>query len=81
MKPRLNWHIFCRIIDNYGDAGVSFRLARQLANEHALRVTLWIDDLATLAKIQPQTDPLLDERSCSYSHKFHLLVLETVSSL
>lgn len=72
MKPRLNWHIFCRIIDNYGDAGVSFRLARQLANEYALCVTLWIDDLATLAKIQPQTDPLLDEQTIAQINVFRL---------
>ncbi len=25
--------IFCNVIDNYGDIGVSRRLARQLANE------------------------------------------------
>jgi len=26
------WDIFCRVIDNFGDAGVSWRLARLLAN-------------------------------------------------
>ena len=25
--------MFCRVIDNYGDAGVSWRLARMLARE------------------------------------------------
>ena len=30
-----------RVVDNYGDAGVCWRLARQLAAEHALDVTLW----------------------------------------
>jgi uncharacterized repeat protein (TIGR03837 family) len=47
------WDIFCRVIDNYGDAGVCWRLARQLAAEHALDVTLWIDRVATLARLVP----------------------------
>jgi uncharacterized repeat protein (TIGR03837 family) len=47
------WHVFCRVVDNYGDAGVCWRLARQLVAEHALDVTLWIDRLATLARFQP----------------------------
>ena len=25
------WHVYCRVVDNYGDAGVAWRLARQLA--------------------------------------------------
>jgi hypothetical protein len=46
MPAVARWDIFCRIVDNYGDAGVCWRLARQLATEHALDVTLWQDDLA-----------------------------------
>ncbi len=53
----VRWDIFCRVVDNYGDAGVCWRLARQLANEHAQDVTLWQDDLATLALIAPGVDP------------------------
>ena len=51
------WHVFCRVVDNYGDAGVSWRLARQLAAEHRIAVTLWIDRLATLARLDPGIDP------------------------
>ena len=36
MQP--TWDLFCRVIDNYGDIGVCWRLARQLAREHGLRV-------------------------------------------
>ncbi len=36
--------IFCAIVDNFGDIGVCWRLARQLAHEHGARVTLWVDD-------------------------------------
>lgn len=48
-----HWDIFCRVIDNFGDIGVCWRLARQLAAEHGLRVRLWVDDLAALAPLQP----------------------------
>ena len=48
--------IFCRVIDNYGDIGVCWRLARQLVNEHRLRVRLWVDKLEAFARICPQID-------------------------
>jgi uncharacterized repeat protein (TIGR03837 family) len=35
--------LFCRVIDNYGDAGVCWRLARQLAREYGWHVRLFID--------------------------------------
>ena len=41
--------VFCRVIDNFGDAGVCWRLSRQLVNEHHLLVRLWIDRPETLA--------------------------------
>jgi hypothetical protein len=53
VSPSLRWDIFCRVVDNFGDGGVCWRLARQLAAEHGLAVTLWIDDVATLARIEP----------------------------
>ena len=48
------WDIFCRVVDNFGDAGVCWRLARQLAHEHGLSVCLWIDDLGVLARLEPE---------------------------
>jgi uncharacterized repeat protein (TIGR03837 family) len=62
MPPSLRWDIFCRVVDNYGDSGVCWRLARQLAAEHGLAVTLWIDDVATLARIEPALDPRRDDQ-------------------
>jgi len=56
------WDIFCRVVDNYGDAGVCWRLARQLASEHAIGVTLWQDDLAPLARMVPGVDGDRDEQ-------------------
>ena len=51
------WDIFCKIVDNYGDIGVCWRLARQLASEHLLAVRLWVDDMATFAHFCPQLEP------------------------
>jgi uncharacterized repeat protein (TIGR03837 family) len=48
------WDIFCAVVDNFGDIGVSWRLARQLAVEHGLKVRLWVDDLASLQPILPE---------------------------
>ncbi|MDE2003336.1 MAG: elongation factor P maturation arginine rhamnosyltransferase EarP [Betaproteobacteria bacterium] len=53
------WDVFCRVVDNYGDAGVAWRLARQHAAEHALDGTMWIDRVATLARIEPALLPAL----------------------
>jgi uncharacterized repeat protein (TIGR03837 family) len=55
----LHWDIFCRVVDNYGDIGVCWRLARQLAREHGKAVRLWVDDLASLAPICPDCDASL----------------------
>lgn len=53
MKNALRWDIFCAVVDNFGDIGVCWRLARQLANEHGVQVRLWVDDLIPLAKLHP----------------------------
>ena len=60
--PAQRYDVFCKVVDNYGDAGVSWRLARQLVREHDLAVTLWIDALASLAKIAPRVDALRDDQ-------------------
>jgi uncharacterized repeat protein (TIGR03837 family) len=46
--------LFCRVVDNYGDIGICWRLARQLSHEHGLEVRLWVDDLASFRRICPQ---------------------------
>jgi len=61
MRPKLDWDVVCKVVDNYGDAGVAWRLARQLVHEHAQRVTLWIDDPAPLARMVPGVDPAASE--------------------
>jgi len=56
----LSFDIFCRVIDNYGDIGVCWRLARQLAGSDGVgRVRLWVDDLGSFARIEPRLAPSL----------------------
>ncbi|MEY3884623.1 MAG: hypothetical protein RIS87_398 [Pseudomonadota bacterium] len=50
------WDIFCKIVDNYGDIGVCWRLSQQLAHEHNLTIRLLINDMASAKKIIPSLD-------------------------
>ncbi|WP_297893445.1 elongation factor P maturation arginine rhamnosyltransferase EarP [Shewanella sp.] len=53
-----HWDIFCTVVDNYGDIGVTWRLAKQIANEYQIPVNLWVDDLMSFSHILPALDPL-----------------------
>ncbi|GCL63345.1 elongation factor P maturation arginine rhamnosyltransferase EarP [Pseudaquabacterium pictum] len=53
---RWHWDVFCRVIDNFGDVGVSWRLSSALAARgHTVR--LWIDDASALAWLAPGGAP------------------------
>ena len=58
MKKR--WDIFCKVIDNYGDIGVTWRLARQLAAEHGIAARLWVDELESLERLCATVDSTQD---------------------
>ncbi|MBS4688699.1 elongation factor P maturation arginine rhamnosyltransferase EarP [Aeromonas sobria] len=58
--PPFDWDIFCCVVDNFGDIGVTWRLARQLEQERHGKVRLWVDDLASFARICPGLDPAQD---------------------
>ncbi len=60
---KLGWDIFCTVIDNYGDIGICWRVARQLAHEHGQMVRLWVDDLASFGMICPAIDPTKDAQA------------------
>ena len=60
MAATVSWDIFCRVVDNFGDVGVSWRLARLASREQGKRVRLYIDDLTVLAKLRPEIDPAQD---------------------
>jgi uncharacterized repeat protein (TIGR03837 family) len=58
------WDIFCKIVDNFGDIGVCWRLARQLRLEHGLQIRLWIDDLEASQKIIPSLNVDANSQVC-----------------
>ncbi len=55
---RFSCDIFCRVVDNFGDVGVTWRLAHQLANEFNVATRLFVDDLTSLTKLVPELDSL-----------------------
>ena len=52
MNRRGQWDIFCKVIDNFGDIGVCWRLAADLAGR-GNTVRLWIDDACALGWMAP----------------------------
>ncbi|UVH50618.1 elongation factor P maturation arginine rhamnosyltransferase EarP [Pseudomonas sp. CBS] len=60
MKAR--WDIFCSVVDNYGDIGVTWRLARQLVEEHGCAVRLWVDDLRAFERMCPEIDVQVNQQ-------------------
>ena len=53
----LSFDLFCRVVDNFGDIGVCWRLAKQLAcTAQCQKVRLWVDDLAAFRKIETAVD-------------------------
>lgn len=53
--------VIVRVVDNFGDAGVAWRLARQLHAEHGCNVSLWIDAPAVLARFLAELDAARDD--------------------
>jgi uncharacterized repeat protein (TIGR03837 family) len=48
----MQWDLFCRVVDNYGDLGVCWRLGADLAGRGE-RVRLFVDDATALAWMAP----------------------------
>jgi uncharacterized repeat protein (TIGR03837 family) len=46
--------IFCKVVDNYGDVGICWRMARQMQHEHGVAVELWVDNLHSFRRICPE---------------------------
>lgn len=49
----MRWDLFCHVVDNFGDVGICWRLARRLAEEHGAQVRLWVDNLQSFACLCP----------------------------
>ena len=63
--------IFCRVVDNFGDIGVCWRLARSLHREWPAQVRLWVDDLDSFARLAPAVEPQLAEQQVDDIHIVH----------
>lgn len=63
MTAPTRWDIFCSVVDNYGDAGVAWRLARQLVAEQGRAVRLFVDALPALSRIAPDVDASRERQS------------------
>jgi uncharacterized repeat protein (TIGR03837 family) len=51
-----SWDIFCSVVDNFGDIGVCWRLARRLSSGLGHAVRLWVDDLGSFHRLCPQVE-------------------------
>ncbi len=58
------WDIFCRVIDNYGDIGVGWRLSVGLG-ARGERVRFWVDNPSALAWMAPEGAPNVEIRHWS----------------
>lgn len=82
-RPRTTWDVFCRVVDNHGDAGVCWRLAADLASR-GMGVRLWIDDDRALAWMAPagrdgievRPWPTTDEACAVAGHEPATVVIE-----
>jgi hypothetical protein len=61
--PKSNWDIFCNVVDNFGDIGVCWRLACNLAARGKV-VRLWVDDVAPLVWMAPSGYPNVEVIDC-----------------
>ncbi len=48
--------VFCRVVDNFGDIGVTWRLVRQLQREHHWSIRLWVDDLKSFQQLEARVN-------------------------
>jgi len=64
MNKPITCDIFCAVIDNFGDIGVCWRLAKQLAHEHEMTVRLWVDDLLSFRRLHSAICPDMPIQYC-----------------
>ena len=58
IRTGISCDIFCRVVDNFGDIDVGWRLARQLTLEHGLAVRLFVDELGSFNRLVPAINVL-----------------------
>lgn len=60
MKYPSSLDIFCSVVDNFGDIGVCWRLARQMGVERGVKTRLFIDDIEGFYKFVPNPSAEID---------------------
>ena len=70
----LQWDIFCKVIDNFGDIGVCWRLCKDLASR-GHRVRLWVDDASALTWMA--ADGCTGVEVLAWTQPLNLATLET----
>ncbi|MGN1357629.1 MAG: elongation factor P maturation arginine rhamnosyltransferase EarP [Succinivibrionaceae bacterium] len=50
---RTYWDLFCKVIDNFGDIGVTYRLAKELQHQ-GNKIRIFIDNLSAFHQIEKQ---------------------------
>jgi uncharacterized repeat protein (TIGR03837 family) len=76
------WDMFCKVVDNFGDLGVCWRMASQLADEHGVAVRLWVDDIALAEKFAREPHANIHLKHWSEQADFSVsasVVIETFS--
>lgn len=53
MRTLICW-LFVRVIDNYGDIGVTWRMAREMSQRLNMRVSIWVDDWHAFFQLLPE---------------------------
>lgn len=56
MNTPIKCDLFCRVIDNYGDAAICLRLSKQLAENFGCKVRLIIDNVDPLFRLCPKIE-------------------------
>lgn len=61
-NPTTSLALFCKVVDNFGDIGICWRLAKQMQHEYGIAVTLWVDHLPSFQRICPEVVINADEQ-------------------
>ncbi len=78
LLPAQRWDIFCTVIDNHGDLGVCWRLARQL-RDAGQQVRMWVDDASALAWMAPMAEQEPDMEVLAWAQASQARTLECLA--
>lgn len=65
-EQKLNITILCKVVDNFGDIGFVYRLARAISDlSPDSRIRIVADNLKSFSLLSPEIDPLKDEQTAN----------------